>query len=223
MTAAPSRTVRTTSLRFVGILGLAVFLASGCDRSHAKDEAPGYEQLTERIARATPRDPSDGLSSEKHLGGVKRVVAIGFDGVAAFYVAARVESLRRFPCRECHTEPLERLKAQRRRERQAHWEIELRHAGAQTMTCATCHPGGNMESLRTLNGQAVTFDHAYQVCAQCHASQVKDWVGGAHGKRLGGWAPPRVVMNCAACHNPHQPGLEKRWPSRSSRLLTARE
>lgn len=210
-------------LRFVVVLGLAVFLASGCGRSPTKDEAPGHGPLTERIARAALPDSSGGLSSEEHLGAVKRVAASGFDGVPAFYVAARVERLRQFPCRECHTEPLERLKAQRRRERQAHWEIELRHTGRQTMTCATCHSGANMESLRTLNGQPVAFDHAYQVCAQCHTGQVKDWVGGAHGKRLGGWAPPRVVMNCAACHNPHQPTLEKRWPSRSSRLLTARE
>ena len=80
-----------------------------------------------------------------------------------------------------------------------------------------------MESLRTLNGQAVAFDHAYQVCAQCHSSQAKDWAGGAHGKRLGGWAPPRVVASCTACHDPHRPALDKRWPSRASRLLTDRE
>lgn len=216
----------TASLRFVVILSLAAFLASGCGRSpasRAKDEAPAHEPLIERIARFAAHEPSGGVSSEKHLAGAKRVLAKGFEGAPAFYVAARLESLRRFPCRECHAAPPERLKAQTRNEKKAHWEIELRHAAAEIMNCATCHAGGNTEFLKMLNGQPVGFNHAYQMCAQCHASQVKDWAGGAHGKRLGGWAPPRVVVNCAACHDPHQPTLEKRWPSRSSRLHTARE
>ena len=204
------------------VLGLSVS-ASGCGRSHATGEAPAHEPLTERLARSALAASRSVVSSEKHLGDVKRVPANSFDGVAAFDVAARGESLRRFPCRECHTEPLARLVAQRRGERKAHWEIELRHASTATMTCAICHAGGPMESLRTLNGQAVDFDHGYQVCAQCHVGQVRDWAGGAHGKRLGGWAPPRVVVSCAACHDPHQPRLPKRWPSRSSRLLTTRE
>ena len=59
----------------------------------------------------------------------------------------------------------------------------------------------------------VTFDHSYQVCAQCHARQVSDWAGGAHGKRMGGWAPPRVVAGCPACHDPHRPAWETRWPA----------
>jgi hypothetical protein len=175
-----------------------MLLAQGCGRGQAADEdrahGPSHEPVAERIARAVPQDPSGGLSSEKHLADTRQIPARRFDGVPAFYIAARMAELRRFPCRECHTEPLERLKARKRTEKNAHWEIELRHAGEQTMACATCHAGGNM-----------------------------DWTGGAHGKRLGGWAPPRVISNCTACHNPHQPKLEKRWPSRSSRLLTARE
>lgn len=209
------------------LLSLSMLLAQGCGRGQAADEdrvrGPSHEPVAERIARAVPQDPSGGLSSEKHLADTRQIPARRFDGVPAFYIAARRAELRRFPCRECHTEPLERLKARKRTEKNAHWEIELRHAGEQTMACATCHAGGNMESLKMLNGQPVEFDHAYEVCGQCHSGQAKDWTGGAHGKRLGGWAPPRVISNCTACHNPHQPKLEKRWPSRSSRLLTARE
>ena len=39
-----------------------------------------------------------------------------------------------------------------------------------------------------------------------------DWAGGAHGKRLAGWAPPRVSKTCVECHNPHQPQWDKRAP-----------
>jgi hypothetical protein len=214
--------VSATTAGFVAVLSLVVLATSGCGGPHAKEGGAGHAPLTERIARAAPQDPSGRLTSEEHLGGVKRVLAKGIGDLPPFYVSERTGAMRRVPCGECHTESLGRLKAQLRKDKKAHWEIELRHAGEQTMVCATCHAGGKMESLTMLNGQAVGFDHAYQVCAQCHANQVKDWASGAHGKRLGGWAPPRVVENCAGCHNPHQPKLEKRWPSRSSRLLIER-
>jgi hypothetical protein len=83
------------------------------------------------------------------------------------------------------------------------------------MTCATCHSPDRLGQLRTLAGAAVEFDHAYQVCAQCHSTQAADGVGGAPGKRASGWAPPRVVYSCTECHNPHQPALATRWPARA--------
>ena len=202
---------------------LLALLGVGCGRSQGTEHGTAHEPLVERVTRLASRDPGGGLSSDTHLAGVRRIAARGFDAMPAFYVAERTEHIRRFPCRECHTAPLGQLQARQEKDRKAHWEIELRHAGTLTMTCATCHAGGSMESLRTLTGGAVELDHAYQVCAQCHSSQARDWAGGAHGKRLGGWAPPRVVVSCPACHDPHQPRLDKRWPARASRLLVGRE
>jgi cytochrome c553 len=63
----------------------------------------------------------------------------------------------------------------------------------------------------------VSFDHSYQVCAQCHSRQASDWASGAHGKRAGGWAPPRVIYACAQCHNPHSPRWDTRWPAVAGR------
>jgi nitrate/TMAO reductase-like tetraheme cytochrome c subunit len=64
---------------------------------------------------------------------------------------------------------------------------------------------------------------SYQLCAQCHNSQVKDWVGGAHGKNLSGWKSARVSKLCVECHNPHSPALDKRWPSRyNSQMVSQR-
>ena len=82
------------------------------------------------------------------------------------------------------------------------------------MDCQTCHSPELPDSLQTLNRQVVTMDHSYQLCAQCHSSQAKDWVGGAHGKRLGGWVEPRVAKTCVSCHNPHKPAIGSRWPAR---------
>lgn len=130
------------------------------------------------------------------------------------YVLTRKDDLTLFPCSRCHTESLSTLRAQSEAEGQLkHWEITLEHADEQVMTCETCHNvEENVDTLHTLTGQIVDFDQSYQVCAQCHASQFEDWVGGAHGKQVGGWAPPRVMQTCADCHNPHDPEWDIRWP-----------
>jgi hypothetical protein len=85
------------------------------------------------------------------------------------------------------------------------------------MGCATCH-AADAAALRLLGGEPVGFDHAYRLCAQCHSRQVADWAGGAHGKRVGGWVPPRVVYGCPECHDPHRPALGPRRPARPPRL-----
>lgn len=203
------------------VLALLALLGGGAARSHATDGTDLHVSFAERLARTAPRDP--GVTSDAWIAGIRRVAATGFDALPAFWVAARLESLRRFPCRECHTKPLATLRAPRRKDARGHWEITLVHAPASAMSCGSCHGGDDMQSLRMLGGSAVELDHAYRVCGQCHAGQVKDWAGGAHGKRLGGWAPPRLVVSCPACHDPHQPRLATRWPSRASRVAPARD
>jgi predicted CXXCH cytochrome family protein len=101
--------------------------------------------------------------------------------------------------------------------RRAHWDVTVEHAPAAVMNCLTCHAANPGDALRTLRGTAVDFDHSYQVCAQCHARQADDWASGAHGKRAGGWAPPRVVLSCAQCHSPHDPRWDTRWPAVTGR------
>lgn len=197
-------------------LCLLSLVFSGCDLKKA--QRPPHEPFMARIREATTDNPSGGLNSEIHLQGIPRVQAQGFEARPTFDVATRTGEIRRFPCSECHIEPLEHSKAGTEQKKKAHWEIKLQHAGTEIMQCTTCHSRQRMNLLHTLNGRPVELNHSYQLCAQCHSVQAKDWSGGAHGKRLGGWAPPRVINNCTACHNPHQPRLEKRWPSRASRL-----
>jgi hypothetical protein len=99
----------------------------------------------------------------------------------------------------------------------AHWNVELKHAGEEVMACATCHLEGDTNQLRTLTNKPVSLDASYQVCAQCHSKQASDWAGGAHGKRVGGWAPPRVAKTCAECHNPHKPEWDQRFPAHTAK------
>jgi hypothetical protein len=133
-------------------------------------------------------------------------------------VALRTPAIEKFPCTRCHDRPLAQLvvrpaAGEKAGKKKAHWNITLKHAGSATMNCATCHGSGTMNELVTLTGGKIGMDHAHRVCGQCHATQWKDWAGGAHGKRLSGWAPPRVAASCAACHDPHQPALASRWPA----------
>lgn len=127
------------------------------------------------------------------------------------YVLTRKEDITSFPCSNCHTGDLEKLQNQ---QEDAHWHVELKHAGQSVMNCNTCHDLDRPDELKTLAGDYISFDHSYKTCAQCHSSQAKDWLGGAHGKRVRGWVEPRTIYNCVSCHNPHQPKLESRWPAR---------
>lgn len=198
----------------------AVLVFASCGPPHGLHPKEDFlDRLRSANQRAAPAD----VSSEPYLGGRGRAEAQGFPDVPTFFVLARTEKIEKAPCDRCHKEPLARIvKRQASEPRRAHWSIELRHAKDSVMNCATCHAQETMTELKTLNGAPVHFDHSYQVCAQCHSKQAVDWSGGAHGKRAGGWAPPRVVFNCAECHDPHKPTLEARWPAQRGERSSVR-
>ncbi len=129
-----------------------------------------------------------------------------------FYIAKRAHEITNLPCSNCHSKDISKLKS--KGTKKAHWDIELIHADDGIMNCASCHDMNKPDALTSLRGSEVSFDHSYKLCAQCHSTQYKDWQGGAHGKSLLGWVPPRVSQTCTGCHNPHKPAFEQRWPSR---------
>ncbi len=197
------------------LLSVPLALVGACGRPSTQDPQPGVLALVES---GTVPGAGGGATSDVGLAGRPVVTAEGPDGPLPFSVLARRPRMQRTPCASCHTVPLASMKWSGADGRaRAHWAVTLMHARQDVMGCATCHEPQKLDQLRTLNGRAVAFDHAYQVCAQCHATQGADWVGGAHGKRAGGWAPPRVVYNCTECHNPHQPSIPTRWPAHVGR------
>lgn len=134
------------------------------------------------------------------------------EGTPALQVESRTAQMTRVPCSRCHDKPVAALKQTKPA---AHWEVRLAHAPGVVTECKTCHSEGQMENLRLLNGKETGFETSYELCAQCHSRQAADWRGGAHGKRTSGWASERRVLSCTACHNPHQPRLDPRWPALS--------
>ena len=127
-----------------------------------------------------------------------------------FWTETRKDKVERFKCSQCHNN--KEVKIAWAAE-MAHGKIALEHGSPdKPLSCYTCHKEDERDFLETERGVKVDMDHSYKLCGQCHFRQKKDWVGGAHGKRISYWAGKRVVKNCTSCHDPHTPLFKRQWP-----------
>jgi hypothetical protein len=222
-----------------GIAGLLVLAATGCGRGEAAPAPQGkalpkYDGAVE-LPAADGRQPGQlaTVRGEEVIGrvgpdGRSFEVAIRSDGQATHLMrrfgsrnmelGARVGSpaLSQYDCAACHTGTGDVPRGGRIAD--AHRNIDPVHPRETGATCTGCHAPESVEMLVLGNGERTTLDHAYRLCAQCHAPQVEAWAAGAHGKRIDGWQGRRVVMGCADCHDPHKPALERRIPFRPPQL-----
>lgn len=129
-----------------------------------------------------------------------------------FYVLDREDKITQFACSSCHDKPLPDRPAGQEKSQLMHVDINIHHASKETMDCRTCHNAEDMDTLKLNNKGKVGFNNSYKLCMQCHFQQGKDWIGGAHGKRLASWRGKRVIMNCTECHNPHDPSFKQHFP-----------
>jgi hypothetical protein len=107
-----------------------------------------------------------------------------------------------FPCMECHaTFPPDR---ERRPLEGMHSDIVFHH-DAEHRWCLDCHDADDRNQLRLASGTLVPFTRSYELCGQCHGTQLRDWRSGIHGKRTGYWNGAKRYMLCVHCHNPHNP------------------
>ncbi|MCM5663912.1 cytochrome c3 family protein [Galbibacter mesophilus] len=175
-----------------------------------KHKESDYHSVIEKIEAEGKHYKGTSISSEEYIA-EKDLIEVT-EGDKTFLIPERKKHLTMYECTECHAKPLAEMRDPEVLLPRSHWDIEIVHGDAKTMNCLTCHSGANMNNLHSLTGEAISFNKSYQVCAQCHTSQFKDWKGGAHGKNISGWAPPRAINSCVNCHNPHQPKFNKRWP-----------
>ncbi|NKB67075.1 MAG: hypothetical protein GKR89_08450 [Candidatus Latescibacteria bacterium] len=191
-------------------LGLVcwVGLVTGCG---VGPEAPAVE-----VAASLEFDPTQPRS----LRGAVQYPVTGLAEVSdgAFAVQGRQGDLRQFPCGACHQQALVPAPRGVVSRRWAHMDIQPVHPQAHISACQTCHDYGNLERLRLQDDTSTDFDQVYRLCVQCHFQQGRDWAGGAHGKRVGGWRGARVVMNCTDCHDPHQPAFGRQYPVSGPRV-----
>ncbi|AXT20014.1 cytochrome C [Flavobacteriaceae bacterium AU392] len=187
------------------VLAVLLVLLTSC--KHKENE---YHGIIDKIEAESENYHGTSISSEALLEGTDLIKIT--EGDHTFLIPERKGQLKSFACIECHNKPLKQMKGLNGKK--AHWDIKLNHASNTTMNCITCHNGNDMNNLNTITGNAIDFNASYKLCAQCHSSQFEDWKGGAHGKKVAGWAPPRASFTCVNCHNPHKPGFETRWPKR---------
>lgn len=129
----------------------------------------------------------------------------------SFRVLARKQAIERYKCSSCHTEKEVKGKSAFQL---THGDVVINHGQeGSALICIDCHNPVKMDYLEDKKGRDIDFDHSYQLCGQCHFRQKRDWLGGAHGKRVSYWAGDRVVFNCTTCHNPHAPKFAKRFPA----------
>ncbi len=135
---------------------------------------------------------------------------MGYQG-GSFYTEARKGDISRFKCSACHNDKVVTIT---NAAKISHDDIKVIHGEkGSPLACDTCHSKADRDFLVTSKGEKIDFNHVYNMCGQCHFRQKKDWIGGAHGKRVTYWAGERVVKNCTSCHDPHAPLFEKRWPT----------
>ncbi len=111
-----------------------------------------------------------------------------------------------FACYNCHA--WRDSVAEVRTLGEPHDALSLEHGGGR-LWCLDCHNDQDMDTLK--GGLAYGLSH--RQCETCHAARVRDWRGGAHGRRVGGWNGQRQILRCTACHDPHRPAWRARKPS----------
>jgi hypothetical protein len=198
--------MKTPTFR-VHLLGVMLALAIILSGLYAYSDRGGVTQI---IKEATaPFNDEKRFDSDLTIVEKTVLVKIKYQG-GAFWTETRKDKIERYQCSQCHKNKTVTVA---QASEMAHGDITLVHGGQQKpLSCFTCHDEDNLDFLLTEAGVNIDMDHSYQMCAQCHFRQSKDWVGGAHGKRISYWAGKRVVQNCTSCHDPHSPRFEKRWP-----------
>ena len=180
-----------------------VLLMLSC--KHKEDE---YHSITDKIEALSKDYKGVSVSSSSYTSEIKTIEIT--EGEHSFSIPERKSQIKSYACTECHSKPMAEMKS--KDFKKAHWNIKLNHAQAETMNCVSCHDSKNTDNLHSLTGASIDFNRSYKLCSQCHSKEFKDWKGGAHGKTIASWAPPRVAKTCVNCHNPHDPGFKKRWP-----------
>ncbi len=192
----------------LGILAAILFILMG---STAHSDKSGVVQI---IKNATAPFDNRKVDSVPPIPKATVLSKVPYQG-GRFWVEKRKEQIDRFNCSQCHNNQDVSIA---NAVETAHGDIKLDHGDKdKLLACFTCHDKENRDVLVSEQDIKVDMDHSYLLCGQCHFRQKNDWVGGAHGKRVSWWTGERVVKNCTACHNPHAPRFEKRWPKTYSR------
>lgn len=177
------------------------------------DTGPAYKTDSGRLdpgAARMPKVPRVGETAEPDFSASPKSGHELFADVPGFGVIPSIKDKGMHPCSNCHTWAKSNLTP--RRLKVPHDNFLLQHGlhGKGEFWCFTCHHLDGAGGLRTLEGERLSFDDAYILCAQCHPGETRDWSFGAHGKRVDNWQGNRRILNCTACHYQHRPNIKPR-------------
>jgi hypothetical protein len=189
-------------LAIVGALLLVVAPAPGAETP--ADAAEPAKQSTHRPLRSNvvpdaPPEPTEPTTFA------------GYANAPPFKVVPQKDKLTFFPCSQCHQ--FMQPNPQPRKLEAAPHPAALQHGNGR-MWCLNCHSTDNRDFLRTVRDEKVDFDESYLLCGQCHFNRQRDWYLGGHGKRVYDWQGERTIYSCTHCHDPHDPAVKPRAPSK---------
>ena len=121
-------------------------------------------------------------------------------------IIEREGRIRNFPCSECHKKVAPETMSKDGTKK--HTDIVLKHFPGMNK-CQLCHDPYNMDQLKRITLEPVSFNTSQEICGQCHGEKKRDWDMGAHGKIVGGWMGVAQKISCVGCHNPHTPWRPK--------------
>lgn len=96
---------------------------------------------------------------------------------------------------------------------QFHQGMPMAHG---SLACYSCHNPDDTDTLRLADSTSVEYPDVMTLCAQCHGSQARDYLHGAHGGMNGYWdlnRGPQTRNNCIDCHDPHVPKFPSMQPT----------
>src|SRR3989338_5047086 len=99
----------------------------------------------------------------------------------------RTSKMEMYPCTECH-DSLESYNARPRKLEEEHDTITAIHPEQLVQEdpkywCQNCHQFKNYNRLHLEDGEVITFNESYRLCAQCHGPVFDDWKKNLHGQR----------------------------------------
>lgn len=210
----PRNTTKPGQYEWSRIAGMALFflpLVLTCVIfANVRPAYSSKESVIHRVNQATVPAKQTYIDSVKTLTQETVAAREQYQG-GTFRVLARKSHIVRFRCSSCH---LDKKVTAINGQELTHGNVKINHGReGNGLSCIDCHHPEDRDFLEDKKGNKIDFDHSYQLCGQCHFRQKRDWLGGAHGKRVTYWAGERVVFNCTTCHNPHSPRFEKRYPA----------
>ncbi len=168
---------------------------------------------TRRLYDDPSRTFTDAGSRDAPRGRVEVHIPASLSGISGTVIDPQGRAVE-VPCATCHAgfDPPPQLPADAQHIGGPHVGLRFEHGRNE---CRACHDPARYDRLRLATGESIAMTEALRLCAQCHGTQHRDWLHGAHGGMNGHWdlrRGDRLRNHCVDCHDPHAPRFPRFLP-----------